>query len=230
MGTHYLITGHFEDAIEQLEKVVEIAPGNSSAFSNLGIAYHMMGELDKARQMYETSMALEKNPLTANNLAGIYYDEKMYQEAVQMFEIVLQSTPNRYDVWGNLALTKSKSGEKKEAEDAYRAAIEKALSQLKVNPNNPEILADLGGYYSQVGDSAKAVKYVSDALQMNTEDIRIRRQAVSVYEKMGMREEALRWIDSSMITDIESQPEFEGLAADPRYRDWKARINATKQN
>jgi tetratricopeptide (TPR) repeat protein/predicted Ser/Thr protein kinase len=230
LGTHYLITGKSEDAIKQFEKVIEITPGNSSVYSNLGIAYHMMDSLEEARRMYETSLALEKNPLTANNLAGIYYDEEMYREAVQMYKIVLESTPDRYDVWGNLALAQSKSGRKKDAEESYGAAIEKAHAKLEVNPSDPEILADLSGYYSDLGDSAKAVEYVSDALEMNAKDIRIRKQAVSVYEKMGMREEALRWVDSSMIADIESQSELADLVADPRYLDWKTRVTTDKQN
>ena len=44
-------------------------------------------------------------------------------------------------------------------------------------------------------------------------------RAVSTYENLGMREEALQWVRPSIISTIESQPELEELINDPRYKE-----------
>ncbi len=229
LGIHYLRKGNFELAINQFQEVIRITPRNSTAYSNLGVAYYYNGDNAKARQMFEKSLALEKNPLTANNLAGIYYWEGKYEEAAKMYEIALSNFSNRYEIWGNLASAYEWSGQKEKAEEAYLMAIEKAALVLEVNPSDPLVLADLGAYHSDVMDTVAALRYISQALKVDSENIRIRQRAVSIYENLGMREEALRWIDAAMISDIELQPEFKDLVADQRYKDLRSHLNPEKE-
>jgi len=224
LGIHYLRKGDFENAISQFSRVVEITPKNSSAHSNLGVAYYYNGQTGRARQMFENSLALERNPLTANNLAGIYYGEGRYEEAASMYEIALEAYSNRYEIWGNLATAYELSGKEEEALRSYRTAIEKARDQLEVNPNSPQVLADLGAYYSDVNDTSNALRYINQALELNSENIMVRQRAVSTLENIGLRTEALSWIDASMLTDLESQPELKALVSDPRYAELKEKF------
>lgn len=224
LGTHYLRKGNIDAAIVQFDKVVQLLPKNSTAYSNLGVAYYYNGDTEKARQMFEKSLALEKNPVTANNLAGIYYWEGKYGESAAMYEIALESYSNRYEIWGNLAAAYDLNGQKEKARTTYLTAIEKAQVQLEVNPNDPEVLADLGAYYSDVGDTSNAVAYIQRATTLSDDNILVRQRAVATYEKLGMRQDALKWIEPSMISDIESQPEFSALILDPDYLELKKKF------
>ncbi len=221
LGAHHLRKGNIDAAIDQFDKVVELLPKSSTAYSNLGVAYYYNGDTGKARQMFEKSLALEKNPVTANNLAGIYYWEGKYGESAAMYEIALEANSHRYEIWGNLAAAYELNGQKEKAHKSYLTAIKKAKEQLDVNPNNPEVMADLGAYYSDVGDTSRALSYIRQATALNNDNILIKQRAVATYEKLGMRQDALKWIEASMISDIESQPEFRALISDPGYLELK---------
>lgn len=217
LGVFHLSNGNFEEAVLNFQKVVGITPSNSKAFSNLGIAYYYRGENEKAKAMYERSLELESSPLTANNLAGLYFADQMYQEAADMYQIVLEDFPDRYEIWGNLAAANDFSGDAEGARQAYSKAIEKAEEQLSVNPNDAVILADIGAYYSDLNQPENARKFIENALEINDQNLFVRIRAVSVYEKIGERNEALNWIIAAMIEDIEMQPELENLVRDPKY-------------
>ena len=230
LGVFHLSNGNFEEAVIHFQKVVDITPANSKAFSNLGIAYYYQGENEKAKAMYERSLELEPSPLTANNLAGLYFADQMYQEAAEMYEIVLEEFPDRYEIWGNLAAANDFSGDAEGAQQAYGTAIEKAEKQLSVNPNDAVILADIGAYYSDLNQPENARVFIQKALEINDQNLFVRSRAVSVYEKIGERNEALNWITAAMIEDIEMQPELKDLVLDPVYIERKNKLLEQSNN
>ena len=218
LGIHYLSLGEIDNAIINFEKVTEITPQNSTAYSNLGIAYYYKGDTEMAKSMFVKSLEIEESALTANNLAGMYFSENSFEKAAEMYQIALTSLSDRYELWGNYAAATYWSGNREEATSHYRTAIEKAEQQLKVNPNDAMIIADLAAYYSDVEDTLNAVANIERALELNDENLRIRMRAVSVYENVGQREKALNWITWPMLADIDEQPEFKELIIDNDYQ------------
>ena len=230
LAIHYLRQANYSMAIQQFREVLELVPNNSIAYSNLGAAYLYDGQNNLARQMFEKSMALEKNPITANNLAYLYFSEGLYNEAASMYELAVDAYSDRYVLWGNLASAYELAGENEKSLRAYLNAIEKAKMQLEINPNDPEVLADLGAYYSDINDRENALDYLERAITLTPSDVRIRRRAVSTYEQLGMREQALKWVDSTMVIYVETQPELEDLSRDPAFLDIKSRLYEEKEN
>ena len=184
--------------------------------------------MDQARDMFERSLALEKNPLTANNLAGIYYWQGDYEKAAEMYLIALNEFSDRYEIWGNLAAAYDLSNQRAKAKKYYQTAISKAEKQLQINPTDAHVLADLGAYYSDLGNRQLALQYISKALGMGNDDIMIRQRAVAAYEKLGLRDMALEWVTPAMVNDLEMQPELQKLIKDPRYISLKTSF-ATQQ-
>jgi len=219
LAIHYLGKGDYENAINEFTRVTQVTPQNSSAYSNLGAAYWYDGQSDMAKEMFVKSMTLEKNATAANNLASLYFIDGKYTQAAEMYEVVLQDFPNVYQYWGNLGVAYEYSGQPEKSEDAYLTAIEKAQVQLEVNPNSAELLGDLGAYYSDVRDTTQSLEYMKRALNLDSDNVMVLERAVSTYENLGMREEALRWVRPSIISTIESQPELEELINDPRYKE-----------
>ncbi|MDZ7773520.1 MAG: protein kinase [Balneolaceae bacterium] len=226
LGIHFLGKGRYGDAVEQFRQVTRLTPQNATAWSNLGVAYYYDGQGELARQMMEHSLELEPNPLTANNLAGFYYWDGLYAEAAAQYEVVLEDLGDRYDIWANLAAAYHWSGEEEKSQEAYRQAIRRAEEQLQVNPGDAQVMADLGGYYADLADTARALSWIRKATALTPQNVRVRHRAVFVYEKSGMRDEALEWIQPSMLPDIESQPEFRELVADPAYGNLKEQLLA----
>ncbi len=224
LGIHYLNKGNYKSAINQLQKAVALLPKSSTAYSNLGAAYYYNENIDKARQMFEKSLALDKNPSAASNLATIYYYEENYDQAANMYEIALDALPDRYDMWGNLAAAYELGGKKDKAVETYKTAIEKAKRQLEMNPNNATLLAHIGSYYADIQDTSRALNFINRSLSMGGDDIWVRRRAVFIFEHLGMREKALSLIDKHIINHIETNPEFDDLVRDSRYKKLKERF------
>lgn len=224
LAVHYLQRGLYPSAIDEFQNVVDILPRNSGAYSNLGAAYLYDGQNEKARQMFERAMALEKNPITANNLAYLYFSDGRYLEAAEMYELAVEEYSDQYVIWGNLAVAYELGGNNEAALRAYLKAIEKARIQLKINPKDADIWADLGAYYSDIHDREKALMHIEKALSINSENERVLERAVSTYEKLGMRNKAMQWIQASMFDFIEAQVELAELAADPEYLQLKKKL------
>ena len=218
LGIHYLTLGEIDNAITNFKKVTEITPQNSTAYSNLGIAYYYKGDTEEAKLMFVKSLEIEESALTANNLAGMYFSENSFEKAAEMYQIALTSLSDRYEIWGNYAAATYWSGNQEESKAYYRTAIEKAEQQLQVNSNDPMIIADLAAYYSDISDTLNAERNIERALKLNEDNLRIRLRAVAVYENIGKRSEALKWITWPMLADIEEQPEFKELIKDDNYQ------------
>lgn len=226
LGKYYMSREEFGKAITQFQKVVDRIPNNSMAYSNLGAAYAYNRQLDKAHDVLVKALELGNNGIAASNLGVIYYGRGAYEEAARMFEIAVKAHPNDYRIWGNLASSYDFINRRQEALENYRTAARKAESQLESDSSNAVLLGHLGTYYSELGDSARVVKYISRATDLNPDMVRVRRAAVAAYEQLGMREEALRWIDASMTGWVESQPDFQELIQDPRYLKLKKKWSA----
>ena len=73
-------------------------------------------------------------------------------------------------IWGNLGAARYYSGAKDQSIAPYRRAVELALEELKVNPHDPDVLSNLAGYYSMLGDRKNALLYLGQALQYGHND------------------------------------------------------------
>ena len=81
-GSVYLIKGEHDQAISELNKVIEINPKDSGAYKNRGAAYLNKGQFDLAISDY--TKALEINPKDAEvyNIRGrAYYFKGKYEES-----------------------------------------------------------------------------------------------------------------------------------------------------
>lgn len=222
LGVHYYYRGEMDKAIENFEKVIELTPNNSYAYSNLGGVYYYQGEMEKARRMFERALELDNTPANANNLASIYFVEGNYEEAAEMYGNVVEEWANRYEIWGNYAAATEWTGDEVKASELYRTAIKKAEQQLEVNPNDPIVLADIATYNSDVGNRNQAIQSIEKALAIDNENLRVRQRAISTYENLGMRSEALKWITPGMTSELEGQPEYQALTNSPEYQELKS--------
>jgi Flp pilus assembly protein TadD len=51
LGQLYRLAGHLDEAVAQLEIARQLAPGNTSVYSTLAMAYRSQGKLEEARKM-----------------------------------------------------------------------------------------------------------------------------------------------------------------------------------
>jgi serine/threonine protein kinase/tetratricopeptide (TPR) repeat protein len=225
LGTFYYRHSRYEDAINQFKEVTKLTPNNYRGYNNLGGIYYLLERWPDAQEMFEKSLKVRKSYNTYSNLGTLYYIEGKYDKAAKMYEEALKINNNDYLTWGNLAAAYFEIPmEKEKAISTYKTAISLAKKKLEINPNDPEVISNLAGYYADTGDSLKAINMITKAVNKSPDNELVMYRAATTYEILGNRKKALYWIGQAIAkgysrSEIERQPELKGLIADQRYKE-----------
>jgi tetratricopeptide (TPR) repeat protein len=84
------------------------------------------------------------------------------------------------------------------------------------------VLADLADCRAMLGDRARSRSDLARALALAPQDVEVQQTAAAVYEELGDREAALRWIRQALARgypreQLERDPGLAALRADPRF-------------
>jgi ADP-heptose:LPS heptosyltransferase len=101
-----ITSGNFNEAINELEKLLEVYPNFAIAYNDLGVIYYYKGDKERALKYYEQAVAL--NPENNNfqkNLADFYFVElSRTEDAIKIYLKVLATNPE--DIEALLAIGK----------------------------------------------------------------------------------------------------------------------------
>jgi tetratricopeptide (TPR) repeat protein len=107
-------------AIENYQRVVELAPDWIEAHINLGVAYYQMGQLSDARAAFAAAVALDPlNGISRYNLGCTLEEMGEYDAAIEHLLRAARAMPAHADVHFNLALAYEKRGERRAARDHW---------------------------------------------------------------------------------------------------------------
>jgi tetratricopeptide (TPR) repeat protein len=230
LGLFYRNQGRYEEALQALDPIRTLAPDNARSFNLLGAVYYDLDRLNEARQAFEHAAAIQLDDDPFSNLGTIAWDQGRYADAVEMYRRALALDDHDYRVWGNLANAYEQLPDSQaQAESAYREAIRRAEADRAVNPRDDALLTDLGNYYVALGDTAQAREAVAQAAALDPEDGWTAFYLAVAYERLGEREEALRWIERAFAGGltpeyVERTPALAALVRDPRYTDLVSRL------
>lgn len=75
LAKFYFLNSKYDEAIEELQKILEINPGNAEAYYNIGLIYENKNQKEDARKMYEKALSIDSDYKLArehlNKLIGI---------------------------------------------------------------------------------------------------------------------------------------------------------------
>jgi serine/threonine protein kinase/Flp pilus assembly protein TadD len=222
LGLFFYKHNRYKEAIPQFERVVALTPDNVRAYNNLGAIYMQLEQWEKAREMLQRAFQLQLDADVSDNLATVLFHEGKYAEALAVYQDALNLDDKNYEMWGNLGSGYLWTGDTGKADESYRKAIQLAEARLKVNPRDPELLADLSGYYGVLGERAKAEELIQRAAIIDPENSYAMYRAALNYEHWGEREKALHWIEKAIEhgyskAAFQRSPELKALRGDPRY-------------
>lgn len=217
----------YTEAQREFLKLIDLAPDNALAYGYLGVLYFQQGHYKEARAAFEREVSLAPSSRAYTNLGAALQMEGMFDPAAEMYRKAIDLNPSEYNSWGNLGSAYLWStGRKPEAEAAFRKAIALAEETRKTTPNNVTVIVRLGAYYASVGDAAKSIPLLRQAIALDPSGATTLLQAGEAYELLGRREDALRWIGKAL--ELGTAPEFvnrtPGLArlrTDPRFKSLK---------
>jgi tetratricopeptide (TPR) repeat protein len=225
LGVFYRYQGRYEDAAAQFRQAIQVNSMYAKGYRNLGGAYYLLGREQDAEKM--TMRALEFGPDYAaySNLAFGYWHQERYADAARFFEKALQLDDTDYRIWAFLASAYYWiPGKEEKARDIYQRAITMVEKELKNNPRDQKLLSDLALYCATAGKSEKARTILQQLVDSEPDILDVIIDIGFVYERLGERELALKWIEKALekedqaLKEIEDFPDLRELRADERFQ------------
>lgn len=156
-----------------------IDASKSAILSNkLGIAYHQLGQIDKAKKAYEKATKLDKTYAEAfNNLGAVHYAKKSYRNAIKQYEKAVKLAPNMASAWSNLGTAYFARKKYEEAFQFYAQALyldpqifeRRGSNGVQLLERSVEEKAKyyymLAKTYAQAGIAERALQYIRFALE-----------------------------------------------------------------
>jgi len=162
LGRVYLAMGRYDLAISHFKKSLEIKEDFTPARNNLGNAYAVKKEWNKAIEQYEIAAnsllyATPYYPLA--NIGFVYYEQKKYDLAETYYKKALRAKRDYVGALHGLGRTYLATGRADEA-------IEKLDKAIELAPEGAFLYYDLANAYRQKGDNRKAYSLYLKAAEL----------------------------------------------------------------
>ncbi|HYG99281.1 MAG TPA: tetratricopeptide repeat protein [Terriglobales bacterium] len=103
LGVVHNGTGHYEDAVNEFRKALELEPSSQSAHLGLAHAYQQLNRLAEAEGTYRRAIEVRPSYWGGYDKLGVfYYNHARYPEALAMFQKVVDLTPDNFRGYSNL--------------------------------------------------------------------------------------------------------------------------------
>ena len=175
----------YADAASLYRRLTQLQPKNAVYQNKLGIAYHLLQDLDEAKNFYRRAVQLNpKYAQAINNLASIEYAQKNYRSAILSYLKALQLTPNDAVIYSNLGTAYFAYEKYDYAMTSYRYALllDPKIFQntgrvgTMVQQRNVENVAVFNFYlaktYAEMGKVEETLQYLQKAWEEGFPDLR----------------------------------------------------------
>lgn len=145
LGVELFRHGKIAEAKPHFQRSIDLNPKWHFAYNNLGAVYEREGNLEKAKELYQTTLRFSDYYLAYENLGFILLKTGKAKEAISFLEKAILKLPQNSRLRVALALAYYKEGNQKEAEryaqEAYfleasgqnRALVETIMSKKKID-------------------------------------------------------------------------------------------------
>lgn len=205
-GEQYIQGARYEESVGEFEKAILIDPRKADAYVNLGYAYHMSMDYDKAIEVFEQAREYDPdNEVLNENLLSVYETKggslaslSDYEGAVRYFVKIQQIDPDYPDILYNIGLMYYSMKE-------YRDALSYFRQHLEKGPDDEEVLYRIFLAYWALGQElasegqeelaleeyAATLPYLQQLVDLNDQEVTYHRALARIYNKLGRNEEAM---------------------------------------
>lgn len=206
-GADFLDLKKYEECIKESEIAVKLDPKLDGAYCNLGGAYFMKGDYNKA--LLYLNKAFEINPnrkATRDNLSlvyvklgSLYVEDKKYDEALKIYLDLVKLKPNDANARAQLGFVHIFMGSNEVALQEYQKALE-------LEPSNYMLHYMVGRIYVKLKLYDKAIDAFREGIKFNPNNADLHYELGVTYYDKGLIQEA---IDETKQV-IKINPEHEG--------------------
>lgn len=214
--------GRFPDAAQNYRKVISLTPPNARAYSDLGAALFMTGDLQAAADAFALSLKQQDDPDTASNLATLYYFLGRMPEAVRLYEQALARVPEKAVLHANLADALWQSGDRRAAAERYRGALALINRETNRGSSDATLLAIAAHAQQRLGERDQATVLIGQALQLGPQNPDVQFRAGLIALQQGARQKALDYLQNAQQQGYPAKllavdPDLANLATEPAF-------------
>jgi serine/threonine-protein kinase len=222
-GAFLAARGRYEDAAKAFDQALALAPDNARVWSNLAAVRLRQERTAEAEAALRESLRLLTTSSALGNLGALQFSQGRWAEAARTLERATALAPLDYRPWHGLGGAYHWApGERPRAAAAFRRAAELAADEHRLDPQNRRVLIHLADCKAMLGQNAEARALAQEALAGSGVSAPVARIGAGVYEQLGERETALRWLEAALRGghprgEIDRDPWLVALRDDPRY-------------
>jgi tetratricopeptide (TPR) repeat protein len=204
-GTKLALCDKYREAIEELSKAVEEEPSHVMAQASLGVAFHRLGEDERALSCYEAALQLDVKSAEIHYFrANILYLQGNIREALTEYTTAIGLQPDLIEAHQKPTpedrLT-DYSGWPAEmywiAKSAHR--ILELNKSLEFNAQQANLFKERAAEYSRLGNYEQAIADYSVSLGLQPEDANALHFRGQAYDRLGQFELALKDYQQALV-------------------------------
>ncbi len=178
----------------------ELNPGDLESAIKLSAAVRKLGNANRAVEIAQTTRALyPRDPyLTAEYAAGLIAAERAF-EAIAPLDEALRYAPGLARLW-------SLKGAALDQQEDYDLARKYYMRGLKITPNDPNIMTNMGLSFALSGDPQTAEGWLRRAVALPGASQNIRQNLALVLQLQGKTEEAEKYMGRSQHANLRKTP------------------------
>jgi eukaryotic-like serine/threonine-protein kinase len=213
LGSTYIATGKYAQAIVELQRAISLAPTSDGAYRRLGAAYLGSGDYPHAIEAFQKAVNL--NPYfwgNQNTLGNAYFQQGDYPKALQAFTQITVLEPDMDAGYENIGTVYLQQGKYQEAVPYFQKALQfepyyttysnlgtayfflKQYAQaaqmfekaVELNPNDTSMMANLGDAYRGAGQQDKARATYQRAIALGYKELQTNPQDADVMAQIAL--------------------------------------------
>jgi len=171
----------------------ELNPGDLESAIKLSASVRKLGNAQRAVEIAQTSRALyPRDPyLTAEFAAGLIASERAH-EAIKPLDNALRSAPGYARLW-------SLKGAALDQQENYDLARKHYARAMKITPNDPNIMANVGLSFALSGDPQTAEKWLRRAVSIPGSSQSVRQNLALILQLQGKEAEATKYSSQTKL-------------------------------
>ncbi|HEY6401843.1 MAG TPA: tetratricopeptide repeat protein, partial [Blastocatellia bacterium] len=177
------LSGKFDEALGSLNEAIKREPKNAIALRRRAEIYMARNDLKSAIEDLSASAEIEPDVQNRLRLAGALAAAKRYDEALPLYQRILQDEPANNEARTALAAVMIESGKGAEA-------VAQLESLVKTEPNRADLRAQLAELYLQQAQSEKALEQYQAAAKIEPAQPTHQIGAAASLVKLGRFQEA----------------------------------------
>lgn len=215
----------WDGAERELQRAIELAPGNREAHQFYGWLLSTMGRSEKAIE--ESGRAVEQEPLSidANTTLGstLYYAHR-YDQAIKQLRRVSELDPD-------YGYSRMFLGAAYEQQGELAAALEELQKANSLQGEMPWSLGQLGHAYARSGRKSDAEQVLKEFNRRSEHGYVPAYNVAMVYAGLGGKKQALAFLEKayadrcSTLMFAKVDPAFDNLRSEQRFQDLLRRMN-----